>query len=271
MEEMCIMSHKANRIAVVAIPTILAAVAMAAVNSTASRSTAQSCTTVLDTEVCTWVVTENAKVIELGATIPMALVESVPADAEMVWPPQELGAVPFPAAAREDLGVDHLGLNWEAHGHPPATFSTPHFDFHFYNVDQEAIGAIDCSDLTKPAGLPAGYVLPDIEIPDMGTLVGLCVPLMGMHSMPEHDVSETEVFGATMIVGYYGGNPIFFEPMVSQKLLLKRKDFALKMPTVENLPEGVHYPREARAEFDADLDQYRFVMSGFVGNDLSDE
>jgi hypothetical protein len=88
---------------------------------------------------------------------------------------------------------------------------------------------------------------------------------MGMHSMPEHDAHETEAFGASMIVGYYGGTPIFFEPMVSQKLLLERKDFALEMPSVENLPEGVRYPREARAEFDADLDQYRFVMSGFEG------
>ena len=37
----------------------------------------------------------------------------------MVWPPQELASVAFPVrGARPQLGIDHLGINWEAHGHP---------------------------------------------------------------------------------------------------------------------------------------------------------
>ena len=84
---------------------------------------------------------------------------------------ESLSIVDLPAEARESTGIDHLGINWEAHGHPPAIFMEPHFDFHFYSVSRDAVAAIDCADLSKPASAPEGYELPDIEIPDMGTLV----------------------------------------------------------------------------------------------------
>lgn len=115
-----------------------------------TRSTSSSCTNVLGSEVCTWVVTDGENPVQLGATIPLALIEAVPADAEMVWPPKELAVVPLPIEARVALGIDHLGINWEAHGHPPASFLTQHFDLHFYNVTEAEVGAIDCSDESKP-------------------------------------------------------------------------------------------------------------------------
>ena len=230
------------------------------------RSTSESCTTILESQVCTWVVMEGEAVVELGATIPMALIEAVPADAEMVWPPQQLAAVALPDEARSALGIDHMGVNWEAHGHPPTSFMAQHFDFHFYSITQEEVRAIDCSDESKPSKLPAGYALPDIEVPGMGVLVGLCVPRMGMHAMLEEEVAETDAFDASMMVGYYGGEPVFFEPMVSRDLLLGRSDFALAVPVIEDLPAGVHYPTEFRAEYEAAARQYRLVFRGFDSN-----
>lgn len=156
-----------------------------------------------------------------------------------------------------------MTVNWEGHGHPPAAFLAPHFDFHFYSIDQDAVGAIDCSDETRPATLPTGYTLPDIEVPGMGTLVGLCVPMMGMHAMPTPDASATEAFDASMIVGYYAGRPVFFEPMVARDFLRQRSNFDLPMPAVAGLPPGVRYPTAFRADFDAASDAYRFVFSGF--------
>jgi len=246
-----------------AVVLVLSAGMLAAFLPHMTRSTTRSCTTVLDSEVCAWIVLEGDHAVELGATIPMTLVEAVSADTEMVWPPEHLGVLELPPEAREALGIDHLGINWEAHGHPPGTFLTPHFDFHFYSISQAAVRAIDCTDLSKPSTLPARYVLPDIDIPEMGTLVGLCVPRMGMHAMPQTDNEETAAFKASMIIGYYGGAPIFFEPMVSQALLLERSDFSLPTPMVEHLPEGVRYPREFHVKYDAANDQYRMVMSGF--------
>ncbi|MFO7589036.1 MAG: hypothetical protein R6X22_13390 [Gemmatimonadota bacterium] len=62
-----------------------------------------------------------------------------------------------PAGARAALGMDHMGINWEPHGHPPSVFLTPHFDFHFYNIATDDVDAIDCSDASKPATLRAEY------------------------------------------------------------------------------------------------------------------
>jgi hypothetical protein len=241
----------------------VAAATVAAVLPEPAPTVYRTCATVLDAEVCTWLTMDGDRAVELGATIPLALIEAVPADAEMVWPPEQLGVVELPAEAKKALGIDHMGLNWEAHGHPPATFLAPHFDFHFYSIPRESVHAIDCADLSKPSALPAGYTLPDIEIPGMGSLVGLCVPRMGMHAMPSADAEATESFDASMILGFYGGKPIFFEPMVSRELLLERSDFTLPVPSVEGLPEGVRYPSGFRAEYDADGEQYRLIFSGF--------
>jgi len=239
------------------------AVVGATAAATPGPSEASSCASVLGSEVCTWVVSDDGRVIELGATIPMALVEAVSSDAEMVWPPQELAAIALPAVAREALGLHHLGINWEAHGHPPATFLTEHFDFHFYSVPAERQQAIDCSDLSKPAHLPGGYALPDVDVPGMGTFVGLCVPGMGMHGMEAHEVHATAPFEADMLIGYYGSEPIFFEPMVSRALLRSREDFSLDMPRVHGLPPGVRYPAAFRAEYDARADAYHLVFTDF--------
>lgn len=226
-------------------------------------SISRSCGTVLNSQVCTWVEMDGTAVVELGATIPLALIEAVPSDAEMTWPPEQLATVILPAEARTALGFDHLGINWEAHGHPPTPFLTPHFDFHFYNLTQAEVQAIDCSDQSKPASLPTGYVLPDIDIPGMGVLVGLCVPRMGMHAMAEEEIESTDPFDASLIVGYYGGEAIYIEPMVSRERLLERSSFELPVPTIENLPAGVHYPGKFRAEYDAAERQYRLVFTGF--------
>jgi len=66
-----------------------------------------------------------------------------------------------------------------------------------------------------------------------------------------------------MIVGYYGGLPVFFEPMVSRDLLLERTDFALPMPAVVGLPAGVQYPTEFRAVYETEAARYRLVFTGF--------
>lgn len=97
----------------------------------------------------------------------------------------------------------------------------------------------------------------------MGVLVGLCVPNMGMHAMPEPDVAATDAFDASMMLGYYEGLPVFFEPMVSRDVLLRRTDFDLPMPSVAGLPSGVRYPNRFSAEFDAASDAYRLVFSDF--------
>lgn len=219
------------------------------------------CEEVYQGEVCTWTRVAENEVVDLGATVPLSVIENAPPDAEMVFPPKVSAMIPLPAEAREATGLQWLTIYWEPHGHPPGPYMYPHFDFHFYNVPRSAISAIDCADERKPESLPAGYILPDEEIPGLGVLVGLCVPGMGMHALLEEEFHGTEPFTGTMVVGYYEQSPIFIEPMITQEMLMRRTSFDLDVPRVET-PEGVRYPTRFHAEYQPDTDAYRFTFSG---------
>jgi hypothetical protein len=227
------------------------------------RTVQGSCAPVYGQDVCTWATLDEAGgLVEFGATVPVAAIDAAPHDMEMVWPPVASAVLSMPAEVTAAAGVDHLTVYWEAHGHPPGPYLTPHFDFHFYNVASAAREAIDCADTTKPAAFPAGYGMTDVEIPGIGTLIGLCVPAMGMHALLESEMTGQDLFSGTMVIGYDRGTPLFFEPMLTRELLVKRQSFDLPMPTVASLPAGVRYPQRYRAEYHAATDSYRFTFSG---------
>ncbi|MDH3291306.1 MAG: hypothetical protein OEO20_10580 [Gemmatimonadota bacterium] len=181
----------------------------------------------------------------------------------MVFPPPFVGVVALPDEVAKATGFDHLGMKWEPHGHPPALFLTPHFDFHFYAIDPDRVGAIDCADLSKPAAVPAAYTLPDLDIPGLGPLVGLCVPNMGMHAMVKAELERTELFGASMILGYYQQNLIFLEPMISRAKLLEAQSFTMDVPVVPGSGAKLKWPTSFEARYDKTARTYRFVFSRF--------
>ena len=226
-----------------------------------TQVTQGECRPVNGADVCTWVRTKGNSVLSFGATVPMGAISNAPADAPMVWPPVAAATIALPEAVTTATGLKVLTVYWEAHGHPPAPFMTPHFDFHFYNMATADIAAMDCSDLTKPASPPASYELPDIEIPGIGMLTGLCVAGMGMHALPSAEMAGTAPFRGTMVIGYYHAKPIFIEPMISQAALQERKNFELPIPVVADLPAGVHYPTQFRAAYDSTAQSYRFIFA----------
>jgi len=220
------------------------------------------CRPLYGADVCAWDRLAGDSLTAFGATVPMRVVDSAPADAPMVWPPVAEATIPLSAAAKSATGFDNMTIFWEPHGHPPAPYLVPHFDFHFNTISQAEVAGINCADSTKPAQLPAAYELPDVEIPGMGTLVGLCVPTMGMHALPGAEVHSTTPFEKTMIVGYYAGRPIFVEPMITRGALMARQNFSLSIPTVPNGQPGVRYPTSFAAEYDSTAQAFRFVFAG---------
>ncbi len=227
------------------------------------RTVQGECADVFGANVCTWATLDGTgAVIEFGATVPLAVAERAPHDMEMAWPPVANAIVRMPSVVGAATGVDHLTLYWEPHGHPPGAYLTPHFDFHFYNIPIDTREAIDCSDKTKPAALPADYGIVDVEVPELGMLVGLCVPEMGMHTLLASELQSDQIFDGTMVIGFYHGSPIFFEPMIARDMLMRRQSFELPMPVVSGLPAGVRYPQRFRAEYDAASATYRFIFSG---------
>jgi hypothetical protein len=229
----------------------------------AARIVDGSCADIYGSSVCTWAKVEGERIVEIGATVPLAVAEHAPPDQEMTWPPTVAALIPMPAEVTEQLGVHDLKVYWEAHGHPPGPYLVPHFDFHFYTASAAQIDAIDCASTEKPTALPEGYDLPDVDIPEIGTLIGLCVPEMGMHALLVEEMESSETFSGTMVVGYYEGTPIHFEPMVTKDLLMAEETFSLAMPAIPGMPEGVVLPTHFEAVYDETASAYEFVFSGF--------
>lgn len=247
----------------------LAAVAIGAVAvgmsvSPGKRIAQGECRMVHGGNVCAWAETSGSTLTSFGITVPMQSIQNAPDEMPMVWPPVAAAIIPLPEVVRTSAGFNVLTVYWEAHGHPPAPFLAPHFDFHFYNIPSGDVTAIDCADSTKPGRLAARYELPDVPIPDMGTLVGLCVPGMGMHSLPASDLHSATTFQKSMVLGYYHARPIFVEPMITRATLLERRSFTLDVPNVPDEPAGVRAPAGFRAEYDRGTQSYRFVFSGLA-------
>jgi hypothetical protein len=220
------------------------------------------CRPLYGADVCAWDRMSGKTLVAFGATVPMQAIEGAPAEAPMDWPPVTEATIRLSQAAKAATGFDNITIYWEPHGHPPGPYLVPHFDFHFNTISQADLSAIDCADSTKPAELPASYALPDVDIPGMGTLIGLCVPTMGMHAVPESELHATTSFDKTMIVGYYAGRPIFVEPMITRGALEARQSFSLTIPRVPNGQPGVRYPTQFVAEYDGAAQAFRFVFSG---------
>jgi hypothetical protein len=229
-----------------------------------------SCADVFGAQVCTWEKVSGAALIEVGATVPLASIENAPAEMPMAWPPAPVASIDLAGATRQRTRFTQLAVDWEAGGHPPAAFMTPHFDFHFYVAPATEVAAIDCKDESKPAALPAGYGLPDLVLPpDMAgmigvsTLVGVCVPEMGMHAFAQNELDRADAFDGTMVIGYYKGQPIFIEPMISKAMLMRQASFDLPVPAVPGFSGPA--PTTFHAEYDAAARAYRFVLAGFGG------
>ena len=220
-------------------------------------------------QLCTWARMEGTRVVAVGLTVPMASIENAPDDQPMVWPPAITATLRMPEVAHRPAGLTELTVFWEAHGHPPGPYLTPHFDFHFYTIPRAERLAIDCTDETKPPVMPAGYSLPDVTLPpplaEMAgdtILTGLCVRQMGMHSLLTAELESTQTFRGTIVVGFYRGVPIFIEPMLTRSLLLEKRSFDRPIPALPGMAGA--FPRAFRAEYDAGRQRYQFVFSDFA-------
>jgi hypothetical protein len=238
-----------------------AAVVISAGSARAAEKAAEgSCGALFDTNVCTSYRMRAGKITELTLRVPVAMIEHAPANAPMAWPPRPDLKVPFAPVVQKQTGFTYASIYWEAHGHTPAAYTVPHFDFHFYFVPERQVEEITCKDTVKPRVLPTGYALPDVNVPQIGELVGLCIPDMGMHAAPDSDLNRKTPWKGSMMVGYYSGKPVFFEPMITTALLLQKHSFSLPIPRgIEPAPH-VRYPREFRAVYVPGSNAYDFMF-----------
>jgi hypothetical protein len=81
---------------------------------------------------------KDAKPTSVGIKFTAAALDGLPTDTSKEWEfPLEL-----PDQAKI-TGFDHLAVDWNPQGHPPAPIYTwPHFDFHFYRITKDEQAAV---------------------------------------------------------------------------------------------------------------------------------
>ncbi len=151
-------------------------------------------------------------------------------------------------------------INWNAHGHPPAhVYDVPHLDFHFYTIDEAtriAIAPVGSRAKATPAAadVPAGFITD-----------GATVPMMGKHYIP---ASAPEFHGgrftATPIYGYYGGQPIFLESMVTLTALRGYVQYGAALPQpARQVIRGAH-PTRWSVRHNAAAHRYDIAFEGLT-------
>ncbi|QHT68784.1 hypothetical protein GXP67_20085 [Rhodocytophaga rosea] len=181
----------------------------------------------------------------IGFTLSKTALEGLPHEEEsyLLALPEETEKTPY----------NFISLDWASHGHSPeGVYNVPHFDMHFYMIDQsKKAGILHPSDEIER--LPDAKFLP----PTYFSQPGEGVPQMGKHWV---DATSPELqgkpFTATFIYGSYDGEVIFHEPMISHSWLLARPDTIMTIPQPQTFRQGGLYPAKYRVEFDEASQQY---------------
>jgi hypothetical protein len=130
-----------------------------------------------------------------------------------------------------------IGADWNPAGHdgPNGVYEKPHFDFHYYLLEEAQIAAA-----TDPAKLnlhPEPGYLPQNYVP------GPPVPQMGKHWI---DVTSPELngmpFTETFIYGSYDGRINFYEPMITLDFLKSTNLYQRSIPQPSRFRQTGYYP-----------------------------
>jgi hypothetical protein len=183
-------------------------------------------------------------------------------------------AIPEGEAAKAVAPFKWVALNWNPHGHPPPApppWAVPHFDFHFYIQEREAVKMlrpgscgelIDCEDFkkaTKP--VPAKYIHPD------HINVDAAVPDMGNHLInsksPELAKGGPE-FTHTFIFGAYDGQITFLEPMITRAYLASNPSMCAPIKQPQAWEVAGAYPTKYCIRYLDRVGRYTVSLEGFV-------
>lgn len=194
-----------------------------------------------ESKIQTWAELDDAgAVIRVGVTAGASGIDNLTGEDHLV--------LAFPDAVQSQTFFNHMGFDFQDHGHGPPPYLFPHFDLHFYGVDVASVLEVDCVDEPLPEGLEAG------------------VPAMGVHALdvrsPELQ-EDPEMFTRTLIIGYHNAEITFIEPMVTQAHLAERSEWTWDVPRPTVLGRSVLWPATFKASLDADTDTYTLEYSGF--------
>ena len=188
----------------------------------------------------------------------------------------------LPMPAKHGTAFKVVELDWNPRGHG-APYTEPHFDFHFYTIDEAERAAIVPSDPAWAA--KAAHEPPAADVPPFyanpATLLGLppeavAVPMMGAHWV---DVRSPELqppgspghrpFTTTFVYGAWDGQLTFMEPMITRAHIMAKRaatnpavrDEVIPIPTSPGYPTGAFRPDAYRIAYDAQAKEYRIALT----------
>lgn len=204
---------------------------------------------------------ETGMPVEIGIVIPPKAFEGLPEN-------DDHGStiiVPLHLKAKQLTPFDHIGLNWNPHGHVPiGIFDTPHFDIHFYTISVEEQMAIPAWSPSTDALFnnypPSGYYPADYGTPPGPATAE---PQMGKHWSP-NNLPDYLPFSKIMIYGSYNGKVIFVEPMVTLDYFLSKPDFSASYSQPEKFEKAGNYPTKYNIYYDWATGNTYVTLSDFV-------
>src|SRR5215207_8252933 len=145
--------------------------------------------TVSGGEVSTWArVNGGGKVIWVGLTIPLSMVENMPPPGS--GPAGAVVVLNFPPVVQAITYFNHAEIQSNQHGHVAGgadshRYEAPHFDLHFFEIPVTQVQTIPGGLFFVPVPanrLPAGYAQPEF----------FSIPQMGRHSSTPAEVAATD-------------------------------------------------------------------------------
>lgn len=251
---------------------VLAAAALSACQqasgaaSSASRTVYGKPVTVGRGTARTYVTVNNGVTSEVGVALTEGALSGLP-DAHAPGAVHAEGHITFKQVmefpVENTSPFRHVLFNWNPNGHePPGVYDAPHFDIHFYNIENAERLAIDPADPEyrrkaerKPAPelIPERYILP----------APLAFAQMGVHWVDTTSAElKGEPFSRTLLYGSWNGKVIFVEPMITKAFLETKPQFSAALPAPARGRGAGYYPKGYSVRWDAAAKEYRVTLTG---------
>ncbi|MEG3439458.1 DUF5602 domain-containing protein [Pannus brasiliensis CCIBt3594] len=216
--------------------------------------------------------------LAIGVTFTASALDNLPTDNDPappgVWKGQLIDGsdnhsfeweLPFPQEVLSLTPFNHMGFNWNPHGHFPfQVYDTPHFDVHFYMISPETRHAITGTEPDSTAAPPPGFLPPTFFGPP-----GASEPRMGQHwvnlTAPElQPPPNNQPFTQTWIYGVNHRNVIFWEPMVTKAFFTPGLNSTYSISLPDYYGTQGYYPTTYGMFHDPAANTYSVTLSNFV-------
>jgi hypothetical protein len=176
--------------------------------------------------------------------------------------------LPLHRKAKELTSFEHIGLNYQPHGHAPIYWAK-HFDFHFYTITNEERMAMPDYDANNQTIVDAYNYFSDMtKMPsDYFKLPGQLsvIPKMGKHWLPFDWQTGYNPFEHIMFFGTYEQKNVFIEPMITVDFLISGNEYSSNYSQPQTFEEpGNNYPTKYNIYHDSKKGTIYITLSDFV-------